>query len=283
MPFQTMTCPSCANEIQIPTERDTVHCAYCGAQLNVRNLASSGAPDPQNVLDTAVQFLESNNFKEADNLLTKVLEYDPNNALAWFGKALISSSPTIEIKLHSSNVHPALAQHIVQVQSYILKASRCQIENEVIRKKLARLFLAVAIMRLKGFDGARNCDSARSLLYLAVEEQRDENKRHWSLDTCSWLHISVLALTASYVLEHSEEVADLLSYSYEILSALPYIQKGWSSTEGCEAMLFLERKIKADHPEWVTRPTRPTPPSAKPQAGCATVFIFLLFLFAILR
>jgi hypothetical protein len=270
MALQLVTCPNCKNEIQVPTDRAAVHCVYCGTQLNIKDLASSGMPDPQNVLETAIQFLESNNFKEADGLLTKVLEYNPNNSAAWFGKALISSSPQIEIKFFASSVTPILSQNIVQTESYIVKASKVPIESEVFRKKLAKLFLAVATMRIQGFQGARNCDSAQGLLSAVPLSRMESSKKQFSVDTCSWLHISALSLTASYLLEPSREVAELLSYSYRILWALPYILNGWSATDGCEAMLSLERKIKADHSDW---PTRPTPVKSQ---GCATVLLFFL-------
>ena len=275
MPFQLVTCPSCKNEIQIPTDQAKIHCVYCGTQLDIKDLASSGMPDPQNVLETAIQFLESNNFKEADGLLTKVLEYNPNSSVAWFGKALVSSSPQIEFKVFGSSVMPVLSQNIVQTESYIVKALQSPVESEIFRKKLAKLFLAVAMMRIKGFRGARLIDSAQALSD-AVRGSSESLKLEYSIDACSWLNMGALALTASYALEPSQEIAQLLSYSYGVLWALPYIIKGWSAIDGCEAMLSLERKIRADHPDWTTRPTRPTRPPAQ-STGCTTVLLLFLF------
>jgi hypothetical protein len=191
---------------------------------------------------------------------------------------MISASPHIENTFFGDNVRIVLSQNILQTESYILKAIRAPIESEIVRTKLSRLFLAVAMMRIKGSQGARRMDCAGGLLSIAVESKDEVEKQATSVNACRWLHISALALTASYVLEHSCEVAELLSYSYGILWALPYVMKGWSY-DGCEAMLSLERKIKADHPDWATRP--PAPTSAKSQ-GCATA-LFLCLAYCIFR
>lgn len=90
MPFKAAKCPNCAGDIQVPDDRDSVKCMYCGSDIVVREaIKLAGAEiNLENILKLADEAMNSENYAEAYNYYTKILEIDPNNYKAWYGKAI---------------------------------------------------------------------------------------------------------------------------------------------------------------------------------------------------
>ena len=94
MALITANCPSCGAEIQIPDDRDTIHCVYCGQQILVERedqpaeVSRSVSPDVANYMSLAETASESENHAEAEKYFSLVLERDPRNVKAWIGKAM---------------------------------------------------------------------------------------------------------------------------------------------------------------------------------------------------
>lgn len=88
MEFKPAQCPSCGGSLQVPDDRLTVNCMYCGASVIVREAiqAAVQASIP-NLLRLARTAALSGNHREAYDYFTKVLEYDSHNCEAWAGKA----------------------------------------------------------------------------------------------------------------------------------------------------------------------------------------------------
>lgn len=88
MTFKAAVCPSCGGELQVPDNRDSVKCMYCGTDIIVREAiqAVSGV-NIQNFLQLAATATGAKNYKEAYDYYSKVLEVDINNSEAWFGRA----------------------------------------------------------------------------------------------------------------------------------------------------------------------------------------------------
>jgi len=90
MSFKAAKCPNCAGDIQVPDDRDTAKCMYCGSDIIVReaiNLSAVGI-NLENIFRLADEAVNSGNHAEAYNYYTKILESDPENYRAWYGKAI---------------------------------------------------------------------------------------------------------------------------------------------------------------------------------------------------
>ena len=88
MTFRAARCPSCSGDLQVPDDRDTVRCMYCGGQVVVREAIQAAAGGSlKNWLVLAKAASESGNNPEAYDYYTRVLEVDPSNSEAWAGKA----------------------------------------------------------------------------------------------------------------------------------------------------------------------------------------------------
>ena len=87
MIFKEARCPNCGGELQLPEDKTTVKCMYCGGDIIVqeaiRTAAESSMP---NWLILAKAAIDGRNYQEAFNYYTKVLEVDPQNYEAWLGK-----------------------------------------------------------------------------------------------------------------------------------------------------------------------------------------------------
>jgi len=87
MAFRPAKCSSCGKDIQIPDDRDVAVCMYCGGSISVGNAVqiTIGA-SAENLLTLARTATVAGNYAEAYNYYNRVLEIDPNNSLAWYGK-----------------------------------------------------------------------------------------------------------------------------------------------------------------------------------------------------
>jgi tetratricopeptide (TPR) repeat protein len=87
--FAKTTCPACKGEIQVPDDRETAKCMLCGHDIDV--VAALGAPQPSkvaNLMKLALVAEETGNHDEAYGYFSRILEAEPENADAWFGKAV---------------------------------------------------------------------------------------------------------------------------------------------------------------------------------------------------
>lgn len=88
MQFKAAKCPSCGGNIQVPYERDTAKCMYCGSDIIVREaIKLAGGKNLQNILTMAKTSLEARNQGEGLQYINSYLEDDQNNAEAWNLKA----------------------------------------------------------------------------------------------------------------------------------------------------------------------------------------------------
>lgn len=88
MGFQAARCPECSGDLQVPDNRDFVKCMFCGRDIQVRQAILDGAAGRvANWMQLARAAADADNHGEAYRYFTKVLEVDPSNYEAWFGKA----------------------------------------------------------------------------------------------------------------------------------------------------------------------------------------------------
>jgi tetratricopeptide (TPR) repeat protein len=88
MSFKPAKCPNCAGDLQVPEDRDTVKCMYCGSDIVVREAIKDavGTVNIENLMMLAKNAEESKNPEEAYKYYSMVLEYDAKNIEAWIGK-----------------------------------------------------------------------------------------------------------------------------------------------------------------------------------------------------
>lgn len=86
MTFVAAVCPQCAGALQAPNDRDYVKCMYCGVDVKVREAIRLVQGNTGNLLELAEAAQAGGNNVEAISYFNKVLENDPRNAKAWFGK-----------------------------------------------------------------------------------------------------------------------------------------------------------------------------------------------------
>src|SRR5688572_15693536 len=88
MEFKPAQCPTCGGSLQLPDNRRTVNCMYCGATVVVHEaIQAAAAATVPNLLKLARAAAQSSNYVEAYDYFTRVLELDGGNSNAWAGKA----------------------------------------------------------------------------------------------------------------------------------------------------------------------------------------------------
>src|SRR5215204_6479291 len=87
MEFNPANCPNCAGSLQVPVNQVTVSCMYCGSSIVVREAIHAAAvAGVANWMKLANAALKAANFAEASQYFTRILEVEPHNHEAWFGK-----------------------------------------------------------------------------------------------------------------------------------------------------------------------------------------------------
>jgi len=79
-------CPNCGGQLDIPSQLKLAHCIYCGNKIIISD--TNADPQKQNV-DNWMKLadgLQKSNPEQAYQYYSKVLEYEPENYLAWLGK-----------------------------------------------------------------------------------------------------------------------------------------------------------------------------------------------------
>jgi tetratricopeptide (TPR) repeat protein len=87
MPLEAAVCPFCGGDLRVPDDRKTVKCMYCGKDIIVREAIDKAiGPKIVNYMTLATTAKKSRNNQEAYDYYNKVLELDPQNHEAWYGK-----------------------------------------------------------------------------------------------------------------------------------------------------------------------------------------------------
>ena len=86
MKFIKATCPSCGASLELADHLQSANCPNCGSKILIEWETKQ---NPAAYLELAKRFIESKNYKEADEQLTRVLEMKPGNKEAWFWKWIV--------------------------------------------------------------------------------------------------------------------------------------------------------------------------------------------------
>ena len=136
--FIPMTCPNCGGEMMISSKIDQAICNYCGKSFLVVKDAEGDGPTAKNFLKLANSALLSGNNSEAYSYFTRILEIEPNNREAWYGKAR-----TVFWHLPFQNPLVDMQKRIDEAKSYFEKAvsNAPQIEIEIIENDFNKILL----------------------------------------------------------------------------------------------------------------------------------------------
>jgi ribosomal protein S27AE len=186
MAFKAAQCPSCGANIQVPDDRDRANCMYCGSSISVKEaIAAAGLPNSADILKVAMDFIDSGNSQEANQQITRVLEYEPDNPVAWLCKAAVTAD-------------------ISQAQSYVKAALTKNLDDERLKKKFAGVFLKSAQTHIGlNPDGSYLFDSAYGEIQAAIQAQ-------------SWINAGVRAMHCDAAYSHLTIALKHLEMSFDL-------------------------------------------------------------------
>jgi hypothetical protein len=97
VPFEAAKCPGCGAAIQVPSERETAICMYCGNTLSVKEavqkfkielsgqVSMSGISSVENDLERANQCLAAQDWQKAFKIFSSAIDKQANSYKAWMG------------------------------------------------------------------------------------------------------------------------------------------------------------------------------------------------------
>ena len=253
MEFEPARCTSCGATIQVPTDRVTARCMICGTEIDVqaaihaRNDPTDAPAQPhwKDVLQVALEYIDSGNFREADAQLTWVLEHEPTNSAVWMCKALIASNPD-------------------QVFSYSQKAFDYGFVPPESESGMAERFF-VRAYNLIGC--VRNPDGSISYERDSAGGQIEEAKRSGFAmgvhcdSAYGYLALALPLLGASYELKPAVRIGHCLNIMERLVNDMPpagrvvdspegypYEARGWFNST-LPAIYELRQRIRRDFPE----------------------------------
>lgn len=134
MAFKAAICPSCGGNLQVPDDRASVKCMYCGSDIIVRQAIQAGSGvNIDNYLKLAVTANKAGNYQEAYSYYSKVLEYDINNPEAWFGKARAAGWLSTFADFRDSEIMSGFQNSLDNVPEENLRALQVQCASEIFR------------------------------------------------------------------------------------------------------------------------------------------------------
>lgn len=150
MEFKPAKCPNCAGSLQVPASHTTVNCMFCGSTIVVREAIHAAAvAGVANWSKLAAVAAKAGNFAEAYSYQSKILEVDPQNHEAWFGKGEAAG-------WMASPKEPRIAEMLALFQSAVEHSP-----EEIRPRMIARTNSAIAVIALNAYR--RACKYVASL------------------------------------------------------------------------------------------------------------------------
>jgi len=90
MDFKPAKCPNCAGQLQLPENIERVRCMYCGGEVIVAEALQrfKETINLNNIFELAQAAEHAANYEESYGYYTKILEVNPKDFRAWYGKAI---------------------------------------------------------------------------------------------------------------------------------------------------------------------------------------------------
>lgn len=261
MNFEAARCPHCGATIQVPADRATARCMICGEEVNVQAAIQAhrqpavpvSTPDWKNVLQVALEYIDSGNYREADTQLTRVLEHEPTNGAVWMYKALIAAGPdqvysyaskALGYGFAASELKPAMAERFQERATALIGLSEGAGDDLDIDRDSASGHIDEA--HREPFAVGVHCDAAYRYFTLAFE-----------------------LLSLSYELAPSAETGEALTVMETLVNYMPAAGRVIDSPEGypyeaknwfhytLPALYELRQRISREFPE--ARVSEPLP------------------------
>jgi len=87
-----LKCPSCSANLELPGDRESAFCTYCGTKILITSEAAG--PNLQSIVKLADATYDAGNTQEALLLYNRALEVQPSSSHAWTRRALCTSGET---------------------------------------------------------------------------------------------------------------------------------------------------------------------------------------------
>lgn len=236
MKFLPAKCPNCSGVLQLPDNTDRVKCMYCGGDIFVKEAVEqySKTVNLDNLFNLAKMAQESSNHEEALSYFTKILEFDSNNHMAWFGKGIssgwLSSLPNIRLSELSSCVDQAIILAPVETQVEYRNKAALEINN---------ITNALNNIAVKSFNMCITIDTYREFI------------------TRMWILISWYQKASDYKPDNVVLLKNIINAVHQYMQRYECIggaQKVFLTNEGYagakKIILETEEKIKAIEPDF---------------------------------
>lgn len=186
--FKPIKCPSCGGRLQIPTDRESVSCMYCGTKILIEDVLSKKMDfDPKNYLELAYSEQNSGNYDQALVNYNKFLEHNPKDENAWFGKAICT--------LYSSKRENLKTDDAISYFNKFLEVSKEEKQESVDK----------AVSEIGKFIESKNQDFITSN-YISIVHVKEKNKHSVFQD------ITTNKNELLYLKDNSVKMINLLKY-----------------------------------------------------------------------
>lgn len=148
MTFVAARCPQCGGDLQIDPKMETGFCLHCGSKIAVQEAIKNVRIDNSHMVSTWMDLgdsaIEAQNYQEAYDYYTRVLEVQPGNWKANFGRGKAAG-------WQSTILNPRLQEAAVSFSKAVEAASHISSNKEsVIADSIAEMFsLSEAFINLR--------------------------------------------------------------------------------------------------------------------------------------
>jgi hypothetical protein len=249
MSFVQGKCPSCSAVIQVPADRERAICMYCGTSLTTQAAISLlGGPNPKDTLALALQLLRARDFRQADEKLNRVLEWNPKNSDAWAAKAYISINPDLNDIKTAQDLLTRIFSACKQATVYLQNALEISSFDEEISKLLSQLFVDDVVKRGGDHpDGQLASSSGITLLTCKISYEQADLKETLYKCRSAWKLVAVFCLLAA------QEINPALDLKFDIYKLRRYCEGPYANSVDEQAIELADRLMKEfdqEHPGW---------------------------------
>ena len=164
MTFKPAKCPNCAGDLQVPDDRDSVKCMYCGSDIIVReDIKIAGGVNVESLTELLKFQKDSGNWNEVYLYSTKVLEVDHKNYEAWLWKGLSA----VELSTFMDIKYDEALRHVKKAIEYAPQPKKDELINLAIfaiNRKSNELLNIIRRTKLQSDDLIGICDNLFKVL-----------------------------------------------------------------------------------------------------------------------